>query len=450
MNYHFDVIVIGTGAAGSTIAYECKAAGWEVGIIDSNPFGGTCANRGCDPKKVLISAAEAVDWVRRMEGKGITADHLRIDWSRLMEFKRTFTDPVPGSNEEGFQDFGITAFQSRAQFIDVNTLQVGQDTLTGDHFAIASGARPATLEIPGEEHLTTSEQFLELDELPKSIVFVGGGYISFEFAHLAARAGAKVQILHRGDRPLAGFDPDLVDQLVEATRALGIEVHLGTSVDGIEMVGDHLVVVNSNTGKKVTFETEMVVHGAGRVPDIDDMALETIGVQRNQKGVLVNQFLQSISNPNVYAAGDAAATNGPPLTPIAGAEGAAVAKNLLEGNTITPDYVGVPTVVFTIPALASVGLSEEDARGQGLKFRVNRQETSGWQSNRRVGSRFSGSKVLIEEGSSRILGAHLLGPHAEEVINLFSLAIRAGATADDLGALPYAFPTSSSDVSSMV
>ena len=145
MNYHFDVIVIGTGAAGSTIAYECKAAGWEVGIIDSNPFGGTCANRGCDPKKVLISAAEAVDWVRRMEGKGITADHLRIDWSRLMEFKRTFTDPVPGSNEEGFQDFGITAFQNRAKFIDVNTLQVGQDTLTGDHFAIASGARPATL-----------------------------------------------------------------------------------------------------------------------------------------------------------------------------------------------------------------------------------------------------------------------------------------------------------------
>ncbi len=150
MNYSFDLIVVGTGAAGSTIAYECKNAGWEVGIIDSNPFGGTCANRGCDPKKVLISAAEAVDWVRRMEGKGIAADHLRIDWPRLMEFKRTFTEPVPGSNEEGFQDFGIAAFQRRAQFIDVNKLQVGLDTLTGEHFAIAAGARPATLEIPGE------------------------------------------------------------------------------------------------------------------------------------------------------------------------------------------------------------------------------------------------------------------------------------------------------------
>jgi len=298
--------------------------------------------------------------------------------------------------------------------------------------------------------LTTSERFLELDELPNSIVFVGGGYISFEFAHLAARAGAKVRILHRGDRPLIGFDPDLVDQLVEATRSLGIEVHLGTSVDGIEMIGDHLAVVGSNKGGRFTFEAEMVVHGAGRVPDIDDMALETGGVQRSPKGVLVNQFLQSTSNPSVYAAGDAAATNGPPLTPIASVEGAAVARNLLEGNTITPDYVGVPSVVFTVPALASVGLSEEDARGQGLKFRVNLQETSEWQSSRRVGASVSGAKVLVEEGSSRILGAHLLGPHAEEVINLFSLAIRTGATADDLGALPYAFPTSSSDVSSMV
>jgi len=149
MNYSYDLIVIGTGAAGNTIAYECRDAGWEVGIIDSNPFGGTCANRGCDPKKVLVSAAEAVDWVRRMDGKGIATDNVRINWAELMRFKRTFTDPVSGSNVEGFRDFGITAFHSRAQFIDVNKLQVGRDTLTGEHFAIAAGCTACYFGNPG-------------------------------------------------------------------------------------------------------------------------------------------------------------------------------------------------------------------------------------------------------------------------------------------------------------
>jgi len=450
MEREFDLIVIGTGAAGSTAAYKCRKAGWEVAIIDSRPFGGTCALRGCDPKKVLVGAAELIDWNRRMDGKGISSNGARIDWPALMRFKRTFTDSVPGSQERGYLKAGITPFHGRTGFIDQTSLQVGGDKLVGRFVLIAAGARPATLGIPGEQHLIKSDQFLELEQLPRRIIFVGGGYISFEFAHVAARAGAQVQILHRGARPLEGFDPDLVDQLVCATRELGIEVVLNTAVKGIEKSGDQFIVKAATDEGERRFEADLVVHGAGRVPEIDELDLETGGVVRERKGVVVNEFLQSISNPAVYAAGDAAASSGMPLTPVASMEGHVAASNMLKGNHRKPNYTGVPTVVFTIPPLASVGLQEETARKQGLKFSVKHEATSGWYSSRRVNLQHSGFKVLVEDESNRVLGAYLLGEHAEEVINMFGLAIRHGLKAQDLKTMTYAYPTSASDVGYMV
>jgi glutathione reductase (NADPH) len=315
---------------------------------------------------------------------------------------------------------------------------------------IAGGARRATLNIPGEEDLTTSTQFLELDRLPPRIAFVGGGYIAFEFAHIAARAGAQVQIVHRGARPLERFDPDLVGRLVQATRELGVEVHLNTRVEGIEKQGDRLMVHVTSGEEARSIETDMAVHSAGRVPEIDDLDLDLAGIVREKSGVSVNEYLQSVSNPAVYAAGDAVASGGFPLTPVAGMQGAIVASNLLKGNHRTPDYRGIPSLVFTVPPLASVGLQEADARVQGLRFRINHQDTADWYSSRRIRLQHSGFKVLIEEDTERILGAHLLGAHAEEVINLFALAIRTGLHAGDLKHMVYAYPTSSSDVSYML
>src|SRR5713226_6843321 len=356
MEKKFDLVVIGTGAAGAAAAYKCRKAGWDVAIIDSRSFGGTCALRGCDPKKVLVGAAELIDWTRRMEGKGVSAKGSEIDWPSLMQFKKTFTEPVPQNQERGYVNAGITPFHGRTRFLDRTTVEVGEDRLTGRFVLVAAGARPATLDIPGEAHLTRSDQFLELEELPKRILFVGGGYISFEFAHVAARAGAQVRILHRGARPLEGFDPDLVNQLVLATRELGVEVLLSTAVDAIEKVDGQLIVRASTKEAEQEFETDLVVHGAGRVPEIDDLDLDNAGVAREKKGVSVNEFLQSVSNPAVYAAGDAAAGGGPRLTPVASMEGHVVASNMLKGNHRKPNYSGVPTVVFTVPPLGSVGL----------------------------------------------------------------------------------------------
>src|SRR5713226_1725300 len=450
VNTPVDVIVLGTGEAAQTVAYTCREAGWSVAVVDSRPFGGTCQLRGCDPKKVLVGVAELADWSRRMQGKGVSAPGLSLTWSEMIRFKRTFTDPVPEQNEQSFAEAGITTRHGRAHFVDRTSIQVGEDTFVGRHVVIATGARHATLGIPGEEHLTTSTQFLELDELPHRIVFVGGGYIAFEFTHIAARAGAHVRVLHRGSRPLEKFDPDLVAQLIQTTRELGVEVQLNTAVTAIERQGDHLLVHARTRAQEQTVEADLVVHAAGRVPEIDDLDLEVAGITREKDGISVNEYLQSVSNPAVYAAGDAVASGGFPLTPVAGMQGGIVASNLLEGNRHTPNYSGIPSVVFTTPPLARIGLLEETARAQGLRFRTHHEDTSGWYSSRRVALSHTGFKVLVEEGTERILGAHLLGLHAEEVINLFALAIRTGLRASDLKQMVYAYPTSASDVGYMV
>src|SRR5947209_7327347 len=195
----FDLIVIGTGTAAQTAARRVRKAGHSVAIIDHRPFGGTCALRGCDPKKILISGAEAIDVSRRMHGHGIGGE-LRIDWKELIAFKRTFTDPIPHKREQSFADQGINAFHGAACFTGRDTVAVGGKALKGRYILIASGARPAPLRFPGAEHVILSDAFMELERLPKRIIMVGGGYIAAEFSHIAARAGAKVTVLQRGER----------------------------------------------------------------------------------------------------------------------------------------------------------------------------------------------------------------------------------------------------------
>ncbi len=315
-----DVIVIGTGSAAQSVAYKVREAGQSVAVIDSRPFGGTCQLRGCDPKKVLVGVSELVDWSQRMQGKGVSGPALSINWPELIRFKRNFTDPAPHENEQAFAQAGILTRHGRAHFVDRTTVEVGGETLVGRHVVIAGGARHATLGIPGEDQLTTSTQFLELDRLPRRILFVGGGYIAFEFAHVAARSGAEVRVLHRGSRPLQKFDPDLVAMLVETTKELGVEVGLNTEVVAIERQAGRLLVHARINGQEQAFEVDMVVHAAGRVPEIDDLDLEVAGVAWTAAGVVVNDYLQSVSNPAVYAAGDAVASGGFPLTPVATTE----------------------------------------------------------------------------------------------------------------------------------
>lgn len=450
MSQEVDVIVIGVGMAGLNVARRTRAAGKSVAVVDELPYGGTCMLRGCDPKKVLVGAAEVIDWQQRMQGSGI-AGQARIDWAELMQFKRTFTDNPPKMLEKNLSKNGVATHYGHAHFVDGNTLQVGDETLVGKNIVIATGAKPMPLGIAGEELLATSTDFLEMETLPELIVFIGGGYIAFEFAHIAARAGAQVTILEMMPRSLPAFDSDLVDLLIEATKEVGIDIQFETRVsEVVKEENSAFTVKAASPNGSQSFTADLVVHGAGRVPAVDGLQLENAGVEYNKRGIVVNEYLQSISNPAVYAAGDVAATNGIPLTPVAVTEGIVVANNILNGNERSADYTGTPSVVFTIPALARAGLMEAEAREQGLQFTVNHQQTSGWYSARRTNEKHTGFKVLVEEGTDRILGAHLLGAHAGEVINMFVLAIRHNLTASDLKRTIYVHPAESSDISSMV
>jgi glutathione reductase (NADPH) len=448
MANRYQLVVIGTGTAAMVAALRVRAAGKSVAVVDFHPFGGTCALRGCDPKKVMIGGASAFDHARRMQGKGVAGDP-RLDWAGLLRFKREFTDPVPAQREQLYRDKGIDTYRGRARFTGRNTLQVEGKTLEADHVLIAAGAQPARLHIQGEELLIDNEQFLGLDELPGRIVLVGGGYIAAEFSHIAARAGAKVTVLQHGDRMLKGFDPDLVGWLMERFDSLGIDVRLRTKVEAVERMDAGYRVRVSSAGQSSTVDADLVVHAAGREAALEDLDLDAGGIAVESGRLKLNDYLQSTSNPAVYAAGDAAQA-GPPLTPVASLDAKVAAANLLEGNHSKPDYRGVPSVAFTIPPIAMVGLSEAKAREQGLRFKVNAQKASDWFTARQAAEPVHGFKVLVEEGSGRILGAHLVGPHADEVINLFAVAIRHGLTAPDLKSTIFAYPTGASDIGYML
>jgi len=449
LSLRFDLVVLGTGSAGVPVATKCRAAGWEVAIVDSRPYGGTCALRGCDPKKVLVGVTHALDEAQRLGGRGLGSDSLRIDWPALMAFKRGFVEPVPRRRERALESSGARLFHGAARFVGPTAVQVGEEVLEARHVHIATGAEPAPLEIPGREHLIDSEAFLELERLPETLVFVGGGYIAFELAHVAARAGARVTILHRSARPLAGFDPDLVDMLVERTRSLGVDVRLGAEVASVERRGEGLRAIAATSAGREGFDAGAVVHAAGRVPALRALDLERAGVEWGPAGVKVDPYLRSVSNAAVSAAGDAA-DSGPPLTPVASFDAHVAATNLLHGPTRAVSYPPVPSVVFTSPLLASVGMQAEEARHQGLGVEVRHQRTDRWYSARRLAEPCAGFKVVLEKETGRILGAHLLGPGADEVINLFALAMRGGMTARDLKQTIFAYPTVGSDLPYML
>ena len=450
MTEAYDLIVIGAGMAGAAAANKCASEGWKVAIVDELPYGGTCALRGCDPKKILRRGAEIIDSARLMAGKGIDANGVNINWADLMKHKRGFTDPVPQNMEAGLSGNGVETLHGTARFEAEHRLVIDDVAYESAHFLIATGARPRPLDFPGHEHLIDSTDFLELEDLPRRVLFVGGGFVSFEFAHIAAGAGARPVIIDRGARPLKGFDTDLVGLLVARSADAGIEVRPNTTITGIEPVGSGYRVTVDTAGEHAEIDTDLVVHGAGRVPQLSKLALDAANVAHDTAGVTVTGHLQSTTNQAVYAAGDSANTPGMPLTPVAVFEGKVAASNLLKGTTTVPDYAGVPTAVFTIPELVRVGLLEDEAPAAGIDVDVRYKDTSGWYSNYRIAETTAATKILVDTANDTIVGAHMLGPEYGELVNIFSLAIKLGLTTRQLKSMPSLYPTVGSDLGSML
>lgn len=446
----FDLVILGSGPSATRVATRCAQAKWKVAVVDPNPIGGTCALHGCNPKKVLVRAAELVDRAHRMAGNGANVGAPEISWSDLICFKRTFTEPVTENRRSSYTELGIEIIQGMPKFTGPSTVDVSGRLLQAKHILVATGAVPRSLSFPGTEYLTNSDQFLNLDYLPNRITFIGGGYIGFEFAHVAARAGAKVTILDQSEL-LTGFDRDLVRCLADCSQKVGIDVQSHTTVSSIERDDDgnfHLSTFG-DTGEQ-THETDLVVHSAGRVANVQGMNLEGAQIEYSEKGIHVNEYLQSTTNPAVYAAGDVVASNSPALTPIANYQGIVVSKNLLEGNLVKNEDPLVPKAVFSVPSLAAIGMTEAEAKEANIDVKINHDDWSHFSSMKKVGETHAMYKVLVDKLTDQIVGAHLLGPEAAELINVFALAMKLGATTADLKEMPFVFPTFTADLKSML
>ncbi|MGB3343182.1 MAG: NAD(P)/FAD-dependent oxidoreductase [Aequorivita sp.] len=457
----YDVFIIGSGTAGKTVAYDCAKEGMSVAIADKREFGGTCANRGCDPKKVLVGITEAFQISKNLEGKGIVKAP-KIDWTALQKYKSTFTAAVPAVTERDLKKAGIEMYHQSPKFLDENTLSVEGKTVKAKKIVIATGLKPMGLKIPGREHLKVSDDFLEMEELPESIVLVGAGYIGMEFAHIAARCGAKVTVIEAGDRPLDGFEEEIVSHLTEASKKLGIEFIFNARVSEVEKLQKNYRVSFQKNDASTSLinhsvTARMVFNTAGRVPSIDDLDLENGNVSFETRltdgqelGISVNEYLQNPTNPSVYACGDVSASGSLPLTPTSSQEARIVSLNIRKGNHTKMDFPPVPSVVFTIPQLATIGLTEEEAKEKGYDYVVENKSIPKWFNAKRINDDVYAYKTIVDKKRNIILGAHIISSEAGEMINLFVLAMCGKLTTDDLKAMIFAYPTWGNDIKGMV
>lgn len=451
---HFDVFIIGSGIAGQTCAKELVKNGLKVAIADDREFGGTCANRGCDPKKVIYGLTEVLQQSRDLQGKGITTQP-NYSWKDLMKFKCGFTDAVPAVTEEKLEDLGITLYHQSPEFIDENTISVEGKTVTADRFVIATGLHPRNLGFDGCDLMKFSDDFLELEQLPETMIFVGAGYIGMEFAHMASRFGVDVTVIDTGKRPLGIFDNDMVDVLVKASEDIGIKFIFEADVKQVRHLRKNYEVEFLKGGKLETAKAELIFNTAGRVPAIGKLQLKKGNIAYNNNGIEVTSYLQNPTNRNVFSCGDVS-DHALPLTPFSGREGKVVANNILaelkkdkrERQQIY--FPPTPSVCYTIPNITSVGITEAEAKTQNLEVTVKTDVVSGWYNARRVSTEFYAYKTIVDSESKKILGAHLVGPKAGEVINLFSMAIYNKMTVSEFKDMVLTYPSWGSDVGAMV
>lgn len=448
MSKKFDLIVIGSGPGGGQVVTQALKKDLKIATIDYL-YGGTCALRGCTPKKVMESVTERIWQAKNLEGSGYPKGDPQAIWRELVTHKRRFTELVTANTKENWREKGVTVIEGKAAFTGKKTLEVEGEKYSAKKIVIATGAKPIPLDFDGTELLLHSEDFFDLEHLPKSIIFVGGGYVAFELAHIAAAAGSHVTIISQDEKPLGLFDPDLVSQLVQSALDKGINIRLGYEVIEAQKVGNKVQVVmqNVSTKEETTQTAHCAFNTAGRVPALESLDLHKADIDYDEKGIKVNDYLQT-SNEYVYAVGDVIGNY--PLTPVAGLEGKVVIENIVKAETEKMNYVCVPTALYTSPKLASVGKSEQQLREEETAFQVRQGKSTDWLTEKALNNPYAGYKILLSEDGKHILGAHLLGTYADNVINIFALAIQLNMPVEQLDSVIFAYPTAVNDIQKMI
>ena len=444
----FDAVIVGSGTAGQTAAYDLQEKGLKVAVVEkSDRPGGTCALAGCQPKKWFYEVTETVSRSEHLTGKGV-AKAAKGVWAAIQKQKSSFTARIPAGTVKDLKAAGIAYVKGNARFMDTGMLAVDGKPLKAGHIILATGARPMELPFEGNEYLATSDVFLGLKRLPRRIVFVGGGFIAFEFAHFAARLGlpnVRIDILEVTDRPLGPFDPEMVDLLVAASAEEGIRVHTGIHIASIQKKTNEYII---RTDPRRIFKADLVVHGAGRIPNVEFLDLMAGKIQYSKKGISVDGGMKT-SNPCVYAIGDCAATI--QLARVADYEAHVAAQNILAerglAESVRIDYGAVPAILFTYPQYGMVGKTEAALKQERIHYRRSFEKNLGWPTYKRIGLKHAAYKILVGE-DNRILGAHFLSDNAGGLVHTIKMAMVNGISADKLyrQCIMSPYPTRESDL----
>ena len=442
----FDVFVFGTGTAGKLVATRCKEAGMSVAIIDNREYGGTCSQRGCDPKKLILASVEAFNFAQDMKGDGIDGS-ITLNWKDAINYAHRYTQNIPDTTEQKLMEKGITCFHGDARFIDSQTIILDGEKIKATHFVIATGMTPLKLGIPGEEFMLTSGDFFNLEEVPEKVVFVGAGYIGMEFGQILARAGSKVTMIQKGDQILAPFEKFTAQFVEETSEQLGIKIIKNAQASSVEQKDGRYIINYSMEDGMHQITTDCVFNTAGRVPAIQSLDLEKADIVSDKSGVIVNEYLQSTTQSHIYACGDVSSKN-LPLTPLSSIEASVVAKNLT-GEKVKIDVPVIPSTVFTIPQCAGIGLTELQAQKEGKDYEVIQEDASDWFNNRRINAAAYAYKIILDKENGFIIGAHIAGPEASEQINMLAIAMKAKMTFKELRKTIFNYPSWGNDFKSM-
>ncbi|MDY6797981.1 MAG: glutathione-disulfide reductase [Pseudomonadota bacterium] len=442
----YDLIVIGAGSGGVRLARTSAALGARVAVVESRYLGGTCVNVGCVPKKLFVYGAHAGEDIEDAAGYGwqVPPDSVRFDWPTLVANKNTEIDRLNGIYGRLLENAGVTVINGTATVPDPHTVRVGDQSFSTERIVVATGSWPVIPDVPGKECILTSNEMFYLPQLPRHAVIWGGGYIAVEFAGILQGLGVETTLLYRGDRILRGFDEDLREFTQNELLKKGIDIRLGSTIVSVENAESHYQL-ELNDGTRMS--TGLVMAATGRRALVDGLGLEELGVQLSGSGhVTVDDHFQT-AVPSIFALGDVIGT--PQLTPVALAQAMVLSRRLYGDGERSMDYRNIPTAVFCQPNLGTVGLTEQEARNAGYQLRIYRTDFRPMKHTLSGRDERSLMKLVVDDVTDKVLGAHMVGPDAGEIIQGLAVAIQAGATKAQFDATLGIHPTSAEEFVTM-
>lgn len=425
MSYDFDLFVIGAGSGGVRAARFAASFGARVAVAESRYLGGTCVNVGCVPKKLMVYAAHFQDDFKLSRSFGWDVEAKSFDWATLITNKNTEIERLNGIYEKLLVSSGVNLLNGHAKLVDAHTVDVDGKHYTAEHILVAVGGWPQVPDIPGREHVTDSNQVFFLKEQPKRVLVVGGGYIAVEFASVFHGLGSETQLAYRGDLFLRGFDQDVREHLHQELLKKDMTLRFNCDVKCIDKQKDGSLLITFKDGQNT--EVDCIFYATGRRPMLDNLGLENVDIKLKDDGSIAVDELYQTSESSILAIGDV--TGRVQLTPVALAEGMAVARRLFRPEEYRPvDYNLIPTAVFSLPNIATVGLSEEQARADGFAVEVFKSSFRPMKLSLSDQQERIFMKLIVDQATDRVLGCHMVGPDAGELMQGIAVALKAGAT----------------------